>query len=125
MKTFLRTLPVSLTNTETLERASQLAQTLTDLAVHEEEEKSRKSKAKLISEKLEGEIQRLGKIISRREEPREVDCHEVMVLADSIARVIRDDTGELVETRALLEHEIKDLRQTKLALVPATTKEAK
>lgn len=114
MRSFLRSLPVRLTQQEVLERGEQLARTVTDLRVAEEVEKARKNEVKMTLDGKKLEVERLSEVVSKREEPRQVDCEERVSVVNGIAQIVRLDTGEVIETRSLSREELADLRQGRL-----------
>lgn len=114
MKPHLRTLPVKLAPDEVAQRAEELARELHDQAVAEEAAASTKKKlAKDLEERRE-RVARLGRIVHTRREDRQIDCHEEHSALDGTARTVRDDTGEVVDTRPLTQEELRDARQEAL-----------
>jgi hypothetical protein len=114
VKTILKRLPVRLKDNEVMERGEQLARALNEMRAAEEEEKTRKAKAKMAIDALKEEADRLSGIVAFREEPRMVECEERLSLADGVSRIVRLDTGEHVETRSLSREELMDIRQGRL-----------
>ena len=114
MKPHLRTLPVKLAPDEVAQRAEELARELHDQAVAEEAAAStKKNLAKDLEERRE-RVARLGRIVHTRREDRQIDCHEEHSALDGTARTVRDDTGEVVDTRPLTAEELRDARQEAL-----------
>ncbi len=111
---FLRTLPVKLAPDEVAQRASELARELHDQAVAEEAATSTKKKLSKDLEERAARISKLGRVVHTRVEDREIDCHEQHCALDGTARIIRDDTGECVDTRPLNASELRDARQEAL-----------
>jgi hypothetical protein len=114
VKPHLRTLPVTLAPDEVAQRATELARELHDQAVAEEAAASTKKKlAKDLEERRE-RISRLGRVVHTQREDRQIDCHEEHSALDGTARTVRDDTGEVVDTRPLTQEELRDARQEAL-----------
>ena len=114
MKPHLRTLPVKLDPHEVAQRAAELARELHDQAVAEEAAAATK---KHLAKDLEARalrISRLGRVVHTRREDRQIDCHEEHSALDGTARTVRDDTGEIVDTRPLTQEELRDARQEAL-----------
>lgn len=114
MKPHLRTLPVKLAPDEVAQRAEELARELHDQAVAEEAAAATKKKLAQDLEKRRERIARLGRIVHTRREDRQIDCHEEHSALDGTARTVRDDTGEVVDTRPLTQEELRDARQEAL-----------
>lgn len=114
VKTILKRLPVRLKDNEVMERGEQLARALNAMRAAEEEEKTRKAKAKMAIDALKEEADRLSGIVAFREEPRMVECEERLSLADGVSRIVRLDTGEHVEARSLSREELMEIRQGRL-----------
>lgn len=114
MKPHLRTLPVKLAPDEVAQRAEELARELHDQAVAEEAAASTKKKLAKDLEKRRERVARLGRIVHTRREDRQIDCHEEHSALDGTARTVRDDTGEVVDTRPLTAEELRDARQEAL-----------
>jgi len=114
VKPHLRTLPVTLAPDEVAQRAAELARELHDQAVAEEAAAATK---KHIAKDLEARalrISRLGRVVHTQREDRQIDCHEEHSALDGTARTVRDDTGEVVDTRPLTQEELRDARQEAL-----------
>lgn len=114
MKPHLRTLPVKLAPDEVAQRAEELARELHDQAIAEEAAAATKKKLAKDLEERAGRISRLGRIVHTRREDRQIDCHEEHSALDGTARTVRDDTGEVVDTRPLTQEELRDARQEAL-----------
>lgn len=114
MKQFLRNLPVKLTITELAKKSADLAAALRDLAAAKEDAGATKRGLADGIKRREETIARLAQHVHEKAEPREVDCHEELDLGSAIARVYRDDTGELVDSRPMTEAEIRSERQAEL-----------
>ncbi len=89
-----RILPCRLTETELLERASRMSELVRELETAEEAKKEAASAAKAQIDSLDGQ---LGSVA------REV--REKQAYARNCRELIRLDTGEVIETRALEPHE--------------------
>lgn len=114
MKEFLRTLPVSLSASEVADRSKELADEIHEMALAKEEADGTKRRIADDLKLREARVKKLGDAVRTRAEPREVDCHEEVDLDRKLARVIRNDTGATVETRALSDLEIREARQATL-----------
>lgn len=60
------------------------------------------------------DVRRLVKIADAREEPRDVECRWTYDLASNSATLVRLDSGEMVESRAITSEERKELEQRPL-----------
>ena len=114
MKPHLRTLPVKLDPHEVAQRADELARELHDQAVAEETAAATTKKLAKDLEERANRISRLGRIVHTRREDRQIDCHEEHSALDGTARTVRDDTGEIVDTRPLTQEELREARQEAL-----------
>lgn len=114
MKPHLRTLPVKLAPDEVAQRAEELARELHDQAIAEEAAAATKKYIAQDLEKRRERVARLGRIVHTRREDRQIDCHEEHSALDGTARTVRDDTGEVVDTRPLTQEELRDARQEAL-----------
>lgn len=106
----VRTVYVKLSPSEQRERAMQAAELLRR---HDEAEAHQKLQAKLLKQEVEKHAAALRKAaLAAREgtELQEVTCTWVPDYATGIARLLRDDTGAVVETRSLTQAE----RQTSM-----------
>jgi len=114
VKPHLRTLPVKLAPDEVAQRAEELARELHDQAIAEEAAAATKKYIAQDLEKRRERVARLGRIVHTRREDRQIDCHEEHSALDGTARTVRDDTGEVVDTRPLTAEELRDARQEAL-----------
>lgn len=105
------TLPCQLTRDELADRAQQLAAKVGEAGNHAAHAEQVKAGLKAEEKRIESEIQRLGLIVTRKEEPRVIDVEVVDDYEDSLHMEIRQDTGDVVRSRPLSEHE----RQLSLA----------
>ena len=100
-------LPVVLTKDVLIERAQTMSQRC------KEKEEVEAEKARVMRDfgerlkQLTGEVARLSQIVSSGEEHQQVDCEEQKLMSDKLMRIVRLDTGEVVETRPLLERELQ------------------
>jgi hypothetical protein len=110
VKTFMRTLPVTLTHPELLARGEALA---LERWERNQVDAARKASGAGFRERLEdhdAEIDRLAGIVRDKAEPRPVECKSVRDQGRGVIEVTRLDTGEIVESRVMSELE----RQTRI-----------
>jgi hypothetical protein len=103
-----RTLPVRLTEDEITQRGRAIAKFVKDQTEIEEAKKTAMSGFK---EKLDVCAESIGKLsrsITTGEEDREVECHWNKDFGRRVADLIRNDTGEVVETRPLSADEMQE-----------------
>ena len=113
-----RILPVRLTDAELLERGQEVAKLLSEIALVEEEKKAANSGFKARVEELEGQCRDFDTQIRNEAEQREVSVSRSIDDVRGVEEVYRDDTGEVIGTRALSPSEIAERKQGKLALLP-------
>jgi hypothetical protein len=102
---FERTLPVPLSVSELIERGAMLA---SEQQKRDGLEIDKKAHADEIKRKIDAaskEITRLSHIVHDKAEDRPVRCRETRDYVRGVVEVIRLDTGELVESRVMSEHE--------------------
>lgn len=107
-------LATELTPEEFTAKARALAETHEKLALERETQKEAKADMKQRLEELEQKRNTLARIVQRGKEDRLIDVEIKADDAQGIARVVRLDTGEVVEERPLSVGE----RQLGLSLVP-------
>lgn len=100
-----RTLAVALTDHELLERGDQLARAHQAVLDAKAEQKAAAERAKDTLNELEGAVRRLARVVREKTEPRDVECRIVHDYAAHSVQVVRTDTGEVVASRAMSEHE--------------------
>jgi hypothetical protein len=111
---FDKTLPVQLTAEELLHRGDSIAQAMDKKAEVNAKLALAKEEAKGELKKWEDEIRKLQLQLRRKAEDRRVRCHEVKYFDRREAELYREDTAELVSTRALRADELQrhlDLQQ--------------
>ncbi|TAK30979.1 MAG: hypothetical protein EPO40_06195 [Myxococcaceae bacterium] len=111
-KTEIRSLEVKLTEGERSQRARRAAEVLRQ---RDQAEADMKLKAKLAKgelDKHEAELRKLAQAAREGCEVQEVECHWVPDYASKKMRLVRDDTGAVVEVRQMS----MDEQQTKLDL---------
>ena len=94
-----------LTTEELADRAQQLAAKVGEAGNHAAHSEQVKAGLKAEEKRIESEIHRLGKIVTRKEEPRVIDVEVVDDYEDGLHLEIRQDTGEVVRSRGRSEHE--------------------
>lgn len=100
-----RTLPVTLTDSELLERGDQLARAHQAVTDEEARQKTEKERMKDALGELEGAVRRLARIVRDKAEDRDVECRIVHDYLANAVQVVREDTGEVIESRAMSDHE--------------------
>ena len=100
-----RHLPCKLTDQELAERRDKLAQQVRDLAHAEQAKKDAAAEHKAACELIEKEMSLVAREIRERAEIRPVVVRKETDIEAGIEELIRADTGEVVETRALAPHE--------------------
>lgn len=100
-----RVLPVKLTADERDERGRELSQAWDDYEVIEEEKKDvSKGLTKKLRDKR-ADISKLSRTLKVGVEPRVVTCRWVEDFNHNVKRLVRQDTGDIVEERALTTDE--------------------
>lgn len=120
---FERELPVPLTDEELKERGQELAEKMREVDQAEQAKKDAAAHHKQIVERLTAEASDMARVIRAGKVERSVKCYTEHDLEKEVARVVRCDTGEVVETRTLSRDELNDLRQGKLFKEPAPAAE--
>lgn len=106
MKTMERSLPVKLTESEMLERGSALASVVEDIDLETEDQKEQRQGMKSRMTELESRRARLASILRRGQENRHVACTQYLTDTQHVV-VIRDDSGEELESRMAYEEELQ------------------
>ncbi len=114
-----------LTDTELLERGQKVAELLRQIAEIEDEKKAANSDFKARLEEREGEARSLGYEIRTKAELREVSVSRTIDDVRGVEETYRDDTGEVIATRALSPQELAERKQGKLELLPGAETDAK
>lgn len=104
-RTFARTLPVTLTRDELLERGEALALMRGKRNGIAYDQKASNADFKEKLEDADTEIDRLAGIVRSKSEPRPVDCTARRDMQRYVIDTIRLDTGEVIETRTMTEQE--------------------
>ena len=98
-------LDCALTDAELIERAGQLAKAVSDIHLEESRQESVKREMKARLGELESARDRLGSVVQRREELRDVQCEDTLNLATGRYTRVRLDTGEVIVDRPLSDAE--------------------
>jgi|WetSurMetagenome_2_1015567.scaffolds.fasta_scaffold27452_6 hypothetical protein len=106
--TYTKNLPVKLTQEELLQKSAELAGTVQDYATEESRQVDIKAQLKAKLTELDAKRTQLAIVVARREEYRDVRCEVVADPAALTAVIVRTDTGEIVEKRALTDKERQD-----------------
>lgn len=101
----IRRLPVVLTEEERADRSMRLAQTINDRNDREAEAKRVAKVAKNDVDDLKLRERELAEIVTSGTEDREIECHWARDDARSSMMLIRMDTGEKVDSRAMTDRE--------------------
>jgi hypothetical protein len=109
-KTFMKTLPVRLTQAELLERGEALALQRRESNWLDDERRRVASEFKEKIDDSDAESDRLAEIVREKAEPRPVECRNVRDVQRGVVEVMRIDTAEIVESRVMTELE----RQTRM-----------
>lgn len=104
-KRVTRILPVKLSKSEVVERGQLAAQVLHKIDEAEAEKKRVAADVKERTEALESELRRLSYIVEREEEDRTVECSWHFDFMKNEKNLIREDTGEVVETKPMTDEE--------------------
>lgn len=102
-----RSLPCRLGRGDYEEKGVELRKELDLLAIEKSEAKETMAGCKARIAAREGEVSRLGKILRTGQEERLVRCSKVTDYLAGEVRVSRTDTGEVIEHRPLLAHEMQ------------------
>jgi len=100
-KSETRHLPCTLTIDEIAAHAAELAIKVRDHDVIEEEKKSANSTFKARLDGLETEMRRLARLVREKKESRDVECMWVADFDAGRVDLVRQDNGEIVDTRAM------------------------
>jgi hypothetical protein len=107
METFRRPLKCELSPSETTERRDRLALLYDEWRHAEEERKAAAKRLKEESDLMAKEMDRVSKEVRQGWTLRDVECREIR---DDVRRridVMRMDTGEVVDSRPMHEHEFQ------------------
>lgn len=104
-------LPVALTDADLRERHARILEIITELATVREEARAEAAARREHVKSLDEELQRIASETRRGCVEREVQCAEQLDMDTLEARLVRLDTGEVLQTRALSPDE----RQLSLA----------
>lgn len=106
-KSISRWLPVALGSSELLDRARTMSQRCKEKDALEAEKAATTRDFGERLKKLGGEVARLSEVVSTGIENQNVECSELHSYRDRLVTITREDTGETVETRPLLESEMQ------------------
>lgn len=96
---------VDLTTSERLERADELARANDALNAYLEESREVKAELAARERQLEAEVGRLTRIVRDAKEDRRVPTVVLVAFDDGLLHVVRQDTGEVLRSRALTGEE--------------------
>lgn len=102
-----RSLPVKLTQDEYTARADELARQVGRFDEVESTRKAQQTDFKSQLETIEGAIKSLSRIVRDKTEYREIRVYESRNDTALTMDIIRDDTGEVVESRPLRKDELQ------------------
>jgi len=100
-----RELPVNLTGSELQEAGEQLAANIGALERIEQARKEDNDFHNAKAKAVKPVIERLARIVRERQELREIEIRELVVLGTKTVRTIRVDTGEELSTRPMTDAE--------------------
>ena len=117
MATITRSLPCRLTKDELADRIKQMGQVSAELNRLEAESSEQKAKLKELTACIKDSVRaqrELAGAVGAGEESRAVKCFAVADAASGRVVISRDDTGEVVEERAMTADEKMDAKQGRL-----------
>lgn len=105
---FQRSVPVKLTTEEYVEKGKEMSRTQNEMRNLQDrlKEVSTDFKAKIAQK--EATINSLSTTISNGYEYRDVDCHYIYRVGDSMKDVVRDDTGEIISTERMTREDFQN-----------------
>ena len=106
-ETFERVLPVALTDEELLAYGNQLSADELKRKRIEDELKAHNESVKADLKEISNTILETSKAIKNKSVCRPVICHYEMDIPKRIKRVVRNDTGELVDTEPMTQDELR------------------
>lgn len=112
LRRVIRSLPCRLSETELLARADELSVVVQETSAEESRQTDVKTQMKARLTELDARKTRLAITIGRKEEFRDVEVELMADVQAGTVTVIRQDTGESLETRPMSDAE----RQTTLPL---------
>ena len=104
---FTQTLKVMLTQKEVAEASQKLAYAVQKLAGLEDERKAAASNFKRQIEEVQAQQARLSDIVASESDWKPVDCERVLDWDSKMVSVVRLDTGEMIENRAMYASELQ------------------
>lgn len=104
-QTVSRNLPCRLSLEEWNDRAKQLAEAVQNVATEERRQTDVKAGLKARLAELQSKQSVLADVVQRREESRDLVCDQLAYVERGIVEIVRRDTGEVIETRPLQDHE--------------------
>ncbi len=110
----IRQLPVALTSDELKSYGTELAATIGRIGVIEVERKASAVAFKARLEELDLQVHDLAADISAKHTLRQVECSEHQDARRAVVELVREDTGEIVEVRAMTAAELSEARQVRL-----------
>lgn len=105
LRTETRHLPVRLTSDELLDRGTRLSAVIQDFNAEENRQIDMKTQMKARLTELDAKKTQLAIVIGRREEDRDVSCDVFADYERLVIDTVRQDTGEVVNTRKMTEEE--------------------
>jgi len=103
-----------LTTEEIARAADEMAACVARAEALETRKREFMSETKVQTDAIDGTLRRLAKMIRTRSEDREIECRVIYDEIRFCVDTVRDDSGELIETRPMTESEIADAKQQKL-----------
>jgi hypothetical protein len=105
LKTITRNVPCHLSDMELLTRADELSVVVQEITAEEGRQVDVKAQMKARLTELDARKSRLAITIGRKEEYRDVPCDLFANVERGIVEVVRRDTAEVVESRAMSDDE--------------------
>lgn len=103
----IHSLKCKLTDSEKLHRSEELARALCERDEHEQTMTNKKAAWKKTSQELDAKVRHFQNVVDSGYEQRAVECRDEFNWPDRTVDTYRLDTGELVQSRAMFEHELQ------------------
>lgn len=125
MATFLKELPVKLTESEQNQRSRVATQKIAELRTWQNDVRDVQRKALTKEDKdRQDVIAGLSDAANTGYEPRQVECYEEPDYSSGICRIVRSDTGTVCDTRMLTESEMAEAQTSILDRIEKATRVA-
>jgi len=114
LQRIVRMLPVDLTDSQVMHRSKTLARCVGEQRQQEQEKSSVMASYTQAIKGLKAEIERLGEVVSSRQEDQPIDCEVRPDLDKKTIEVWRLDLDKKVDSRAMSVEEVERAKQLKL-----------